>query len=59
MFSSIKNSPTIIHTGEVIMRNFDASKRSVTIYLQEIEFQNEKKVSFKLEAGRLIDYYWI
>jgi hypothetical protein len=41
------------------MRNYDASKKQVTLYLQEIEFQNEKRTSFKLEAGRLVDYYWI
>ncbi len=39
------------------MRNYDASKKQVTLYLQEIEFQNEKRASFKLEAGRLVDYY--
>jgi hypothetical protein len=56
VFSRIKNAPTLIYAGKVIKKDYDASKKQVTMYLEEIEFQNEKKISFILEAGRLIDY---
>jgi hypothetical protein len=33
VFSRIKNAPTLIYAGKVIKKDYDASKKQVTMYL--------------------------